>query len=299
MSRHLLYIINPIAGTRGKTSLRQKVEQRTRAAQLPFSVVDSSPDGDYRFLEKKIVQESITDVIIAGGDGTVSQVVNALRHFHVRFGILPCGSGNGLAYAAGIPDATDEALDIIFRGRDYPTDAFFVNGVFCCHLAGLGFDAQVAHDFARQRRRGLLSYVWQVTKHFFTAKPYLFEIIAADKKWTVNAFFISLANSNQFGNHFTIAPSASLRDGLLDVVVVASQPRLRLLRNILRQVKGRNAPMLAHELDHQQGVLYFQTASLHIVNKGEAPLHRDGDPASTAAELQVEVMSEAFRLIQP
>ena len=105
-------------------------------------------------------------------------------------------------------------------------------------LCGLGFDAKVAHDFAQQPKRGLITYIKLVVKNFFSAKTYPFEIQLAKQSFTTDAYFISIANSNQFGNNFTIAPKASLSDGLLDIVIVTDQNKLSLLLQTLKQVSG-------------------------------------------------------------
>src|SRR5690349_12389840 len=114
--RHIIYIINPIAGTRTKKDLQEFIEKKTKEARIPFLVFPSVANGDYRFLHSIIRENKTTDVVIAGGDGTVSQVVHSLMKFKLRFGIIPCGSGNGLALSAGIPKQPSKALEVIFRG---------------------------------------------------------------------------------------------------------------------------------------------------------------------------------------
>ena len=111
-----------------------------------------------------------------------------------------------------------------------------VNGRFACMLCGLGLDAQVAYDFAQQPKRGLATYIKQVFKNFFSAKSFPFEIDCLGESLVTDAFFISVANSNQFGNHFTIAPKASLSDGLLDVVIVKKQYKLSMVMQTVWQV---------------------------------------------------------------
>jgi len=296
--QRILYIINPISGTRAKKGLRLIIETRTAEKNIPFQVFPSVASGDYSFLYSLIKEQKITDVVIAGGDGTVNQVVNSLLNCDVNFGIIPCGSGNGLAYAAGIPKDPAKALDIIFNGTAAATDGFMVNGHFACMLCGLGFDAKVAHDFAKQPHRGLFTYVKQVVKNFFSAKTYSFEVTVKEQVFTVEAYFISIANSNQFGNHFTIAPNASLNDGLLDIVIVTRQSKLSVLLQTLKQVSGKNQPEGVTINEKKKGVLYFQTDKLHINNLTQAPLHIDGDPADTPDALRIEVREKCFRLIQ-
>ncbi len=212
--RNIIYIINPISGTGTKKILEQLIERKTNAAGITFLTFPSVASGNYSFLIPIIKEKKITDVVIAGGDGTISQVVSCLMDYNINFGIIPCGSGNGLAYTVKIPKQPAQALDIIFKGKASAIDGFYINDQFACMLCGLGFDAKVAHDFAQQPRRGLTTYVKQVVKNFFTAKTYSFELSVNNNRFSTDAYFISIANSNQFGNNFTIAPKASLTDGL-------------------------------------------------------------------------------------
>ncbi len=299
LSRHILYIINPIAGTRTKKDLQLFIEKETAERNIPFQVFPSVASGDYRFLYPVIKELGITDVVIAGGDGTVSQVVHSLMKLDLNFGIIPCGSGNGLAYAAGIGKKPATALATVFSGSAVATDGFIINNQFACMLTGLGFDAKVAHDFAEQPKRGLTTYVKQVVKNFFSAKTYTFELILNKQRFSTDAFFISIANSNQFGNNFTIAPRASLSDGLLDIVIVTKQSKLNVLLKTLGQVRGKNKLQTGHIEENKKGVIYFQTDKLKIINSQRAPMHIDGDPAETPDELNIEVIPRCFRLLQP
>ncbi len=299
MSRHIIYIINPISGTRTKKNLQQLIEKKTAEQNIPFQVFPSVASGDYSFLFPVIKEQKITDVVIAGGDGTVSQVVNSLMNCHVNFGIIPCGSGNGLAYTAKIPKQPTKALDIVFNGKPQAIDGFYINNQFACMLCGLGFDAKVAHDFAGQSKRGLATYIKQVVKNFFGAKTYSFELTVNKKIFITDAYFISIANSNQFGNNFTIAPKASLSDGLLDIVIVTNQSKLSVLLQTLRQIRGKNKLETDSIEEKKKGVTYFQTEKLSVKNLSQAALHIDGDPAETPDELEITIVKKCFRLIQP
>ena len=299
MKRHILYLINPISGKGNKNLLKDLVESKTKTAGIHYSIHPSVASGDYSHLLPVITREGVTDIVIAGGDGTVNAAVKSFKDYPVQFGIIPCGSGNGLAFGAGIPKNIPEALDIIFKGKAAPTDAFIINDRFACMLCGLGFDAQVAHDFANDPARGLNSYIKKTIAHFFSAPAYPFTITRDGDVLETDAMFISIANSNQYGNNFTIAPHASLTDGLLDVVVVAKQSKLSMLFHTIRQVSGFNGLHKTQIGKANAAVLYFQTDSLHIKNPSNAPLHIDGDPASTASEFTVKVLPHCFRLLCP
>ncbi len=141
-------------------------------------------------------------MIICGGDGTVNQITEALLGVKVNIGIIPLGSGNGLAFSAKIPHNVEAALEIIFNGKTGLIDAFYINSMFSCMLCGVGFDAQVAHNFSREKKRGLATYVKQSLKNFVSALPYTFSVSANGTSFMTDAFFISIANSNQFCNSY-------------------------------------------------------------------------------------------------
>jgi diacylglycerol kinase (ATP) len=298
MSRHILYFVNPISGTKSKEELIKTIKDKTEQQGILYQVAYTNAGADYGYLKEKIAAESITDVVICGGDGTVSQVGAALIGIDVNTGIIPLGSGNGLALAAKIPKNVHNALGVIFKGKAANIDGFFINKKFSCMLCGLGFDAQVAHDFARQAKRGLATYVKQTLRNFFSAKTYPFTIITNGKTISCNAYFISIANSNQFGNNVTIAPRASLSDGLLDIVVVKKMNKFMLLCRLLWQIsKGKTIPESNPGFE-KSSILYFNAAALAIQNPGLAPLHIDGDPAETTEHFSIEVLPAALRLLQ-
>ncbi len=246
--RKIIYLINPISGTRGKSSLQELITRGERSRRASnFSIMPTDAAGNYDFLIPVIEREEVTDIVICGGDGTVSAVAAALTGRDIRIGIIPMGSGNGLAFAAGIPKDPAQALDILFAGKDSFIDAFLINERFSCMLCGIGFDAEVAHHFAREPRRGLRTYIKVSLRHFFKARCYSFRIglnggAAGDGgaavSFPVGAFFIDIANGNQFGNNVTIAPKADLHDGLLDIVIIKKRGRLQMMISAIRQVLG-------------------------------------------------------------
>jgi diacylglycerol kinase (ATP) len=298
MNRKLLYLINPISGTGNKGSIQHTIRASTEAAGFKYEIYPSVESGDYSFLVPIIKEKKFTEVIIAGGDGTINQAVNSLRKQNISFGIIPCGSGNGLAFSAGIPKNTEKALQIVFNGKPRETDAFLVNGIFACMLCGLGLDAQVAHDFANNPKRGLSTYIKKTFSNFLSAKTYPFVLRTHGKEIRTDAFFISIANSNQFGNHFTIAPKASLTDGLLDIVVMTIQNKLSVLLQAIKQVGGYNKLQELDVINEKADVLYFQTTDIKISNPKSAPMHIDGDPVETEKKLEIVLLPKCFRLIQ-
>jgi len=299
MQRKFIYFINPVSGTKSKKALVQIIEKKTRQQNIPFKILQTNEQGKYSYLPGLIKEENITDIIVCGGDGTVSQVAAAVQKIHINIGIIPMGSGNGLALAAGIPRNVSRALDIIFKGNSSFIDSFYFNDHFSCMLCGLGFDAQVAHDFAKQPVRGLSTYIRETVKNFFKAEAYPFIIEVNDTRIETEAFFISIANSNQFGNNVTIAPKASISDGLLDIVVVNKMSKVKMVYTLLKQVRLGQVTTVLDRRYHAHNIHYFQAKNLLIENSAGAPVHIDGEPAQASRVIRIKIIEKAFRLLQP
>ena len=295
----MLFFVNPISGTGSKWRLEKTILKKCGDGHLDYEILPTAASGDYSFLPGKVASDHITDVIICGGDGTINPIVAALLDVRVNIGIIPRGSGNGLAFTAKIPKSTDKALDIIFKGHTGDADAFLINGKLSCMLSGIGLDAKVAYDFALQKKRGLATYIRQTIKNFLAAAPYHFDINIHGNLFPVDAYFICIANSNQFGNNFTIAPQASLSDGLLDIIVVKKMRKSQIFWSVLMQMKAGKTLTLETKDWEQKSVLYFQTDTLTISNTNLAPLHIDGDHCPTAEQFDITVIPAAFRLILP
>ena len=296
-NKRYIFLINPISGTSKKDAIKSLIEKEAKAREIEYEILPTNAQGDYDFVEAKIKLLGITDIVIIGGDGTVNKVISALRFCNVNFGIVPIGSGNGLARAANIPVKIKSSIELIFNGTAKLIDGFLVNNQFACMLSGVGFDAKVAYDFSIKASRGLFTYTQQSIINFFKAQPYQFEVSLNGFDFFVDAFFISVANSNQFGNNFTIAPQASLNDGLLDVVIVQKMNKAKLPFAILQQMRGNNKLQDLVENMSKKNILYFQTPTITIKNLKLAPLHIDGEPTDTEAVIKFEIIKDCFNLI--
>jgi YegS/Rv2252/BmrU family lipid kinase len=297
--RKILYLVNPISGTGDKRKIEKIIVRQTQAKNIHFEIRYTTQDGAYEFLPRKIEEENITDVVICGGDGTINQVCSHLQNCTVNVGIIPVGSGNGLATAAGISRNIKKSLEIVFQNKTKRIDAFTLNGKFGCMLAGLGFDARVAFAFSKEKRRGLMGYINICFQEFFKKLSYRIKVKIDGKTLEEEIFFISMANSNQFGNRVTIAPEASLSDGLLDVVLVTKMnPFLSGMYLLLQILSGRiQKPDV--EQNKKKKIYYWQTSELEIENPDLAPLHIDGEPKTTSEHIKIKLISKAIDLLVP
>jgi YegS/Rv2252/BmrU family lipid kinase len=299
MPRKLIFVINPVAGTKNKQGLEAFIRKAADKAGLDYSIIYTSTTTNPLTLQHLGEEFGATDMIACGGDGTVNLVASAVKDTPMRLGILPVGSGNGLARTAGIPMRPKKAFEVVLAGKAIDADSFCVNKQFGCMLAGLGLDAAVAERFSHSSKRGLITYTGESLVQFFKAHPYTFEIELPDFSFFTDAFFISVANSNQFGNNVTIAPLASISDGLLDVVIVQKMPKANLPFALLRQLRGNNKHLQIAELVGKKNILYFQVPWMRIHNRQHAPIHIDGDPAETQEYLNFVMHPCTLNLLVP
>jgi diacylglycerol kinase (ATP) len=294
--RKFLVFINPISGAKNKDAAKATVEKALQENKLYYEVLPTEKEGKYIYLKNKIETDKITDIIICGGDGSVNQVGAHLVGINVNIGIIPLGSGNGLAFTAGIAASPQKAMQTILDGKAKQIDAFKINNDFSCHLIGVGFDAEVAHQFAVHPSRGGATYVKLVIKNYFKAKPFPFQIKIEDRIINTEAFFVCVANSNQFGNKIKIAPKASLSDGLLDVVIVNKTNKVNVFLKMMRQlIAGKVKPVA-----EKHGIIqYYQTKKISITNTEKAPLHIDGEPYKTNTHFEIEIIENALSLLMP
>jgi len=297
--RRILFVINPISGTRAKDGLERFLMQQCKEKGIEYTILHSTKSTNAISLEMAAYDFKATDLVACGGDGTVNISAAAAMNAGINLGIIPVGSGNGLARTAGIALKPSLAFKTIMEGVLQPTDAFHINGKFGCMLSGVGMDAAVAERFEKSHHRGIYTYTTETLIQFFKANPYQFEVTLGEFRFFTDAFFISVANSNQFGNNITIAPLASLNDAMLDVIIVQKMPKAALPFAIMKQMRHNKSLKNWTDQIGKQSILYFQTPSISISNHKLAPLHIDGDPADTEKLLQYEIIGNAFNLWVP
>lgn len=289
MKKKIRYIINPISGTQRKQGIARLAEERTDKDLFDVELAYTEYAGHASLLAAEAVGRGMDVVVAVGGDGTVNEVGRALVHTDTALGIVPCGSGNGLARHLALPMEPTKAIDIINRHVVHTLDYGTINGrpFFC--TCGIGFDAFICEKFATAGRRGLLTYVENTLRSGLMYKPQPYTI--EDEKGTESckAFLIACANASQYGNDAFIAPYASMKDGLLDVVVMEPFNAIEAPQVALQLFNG-TLPANSH-------VKTFQASKLRIRREGEGVAHFDGDPFWTGETIEVGVERHAFNVI--
>lgn len=214
------FIINAQSGTQQATTLVDAIEKIFLPQQFITTVCYTNYAGHGTELAKAMVEAKYSIVVAVGGDGTVNEIAKALVHTQTALGIIPKGSGNGLARACGIPLQMDAALQTIHKGYLRTIDTGMANEHLFLSNAGVGFDALITKVIKNETARGLRMYVRKTVYNFFSYKPQIYTITVNNKTYNEKAFMVSVANGNEFGNGFKIAPTATLNDGELDVMII-------------------------------------------------------------------------------
>ena len=219
-----LFIINPKSGTsigKDREEISRGIEiyakQYSASAQIFFT---KERGHATELVRANLNQKKWKAIVAVGGDGTVNEVAKLLVDQATPLGIIPLGSGNGLARHLGLPLTLSAALIRLFQGKIVTIDSAQLNGIpFFC-TAGVGFDAYVGHLFSLQRKRGLATYIYVSLKSFLTYKPQRYRLNGKEMK----VFSISFANAGQYGNNAWIAPKADVKDGMLDICTIKPFP---------------------------------------------------------------------------
>lgn len=285
----IAFIINPHSGTTQKKALPALIEQRIDANKFEVTTVFTEYAGHGKELAAKFAEEGFDAVIACGGDGTINEIASSLTETKTAFGIVPFGSGNGLARHLHIPLKPTEALDVINAYQLQPLDYGIVNDhkFFC--TSGTGFDAQIAWDFAQQPTRGLMTYLKLILKEYWSYEPETYVIEADGKTYERKAFVVTFANASQYGNEGYIAPLAKTYDGLMDI-------------SILKPFRWYNIPKITYQLLTRK--LYkndlleeIQVKSATLKRKHKGPFHFDGDPIEFGETVTARIVSNALQVI--
>lgn len=287
----LMLIINPISGTGSKKGVVEMVEQAMGACGHDVDVRLTGARGDATRLAGEAAAKGYHGVLACGGDGTVNETARALCGTETALGILPAGSGNGLARHLQIPVDIAMALKVIADGNVVDSDYGTVNGrPFFCTF-GMGFDAAVSHRFARQSRRGIFSYVKSAISEYVQYRPQTYTVSANGKLLTEKAFLIAVCNASQWGNNAYIAPEASITDGLLDITIVHSGTAIDAA------VMGMD--IFTGYINKNTMVHTFRAPACVIYRNGAGEAHIDGEPMMMDDILDVKCHHGALKVFTP
>ncbi len=288
---HLLFIVNPVSGAGSGKKLPEIIRFMPEYQGLDYEILFSEYAGHARILAAEAIKKKkYTHIIAVGGDGTVNEVGGALYGSEIAFGIVSIGSGNGFARHLGYSTRMKKALRQVLSGAYAYVDMLEMDGLYSLNVSGVGFDAEVAHEFNRLKRRGVFSYIYAGLKMWFRYTEQEYKITVNGKILNERCFILSFANSSQFGNNASIAPHASLKDGLVDICLLKRPKYWNLVPFLFALMSARIDKMgFYKEIQCPEALIEGNIYRVHI----------DGDAAFMTSPIYLKVHRAVLKTVVP
>jgi diacylglycerol kinase (ATP) len=290
-SKKVFFIINKYSGTGYQDSIEGRIIDVCAASKFGCTIEFTRDRGHATELAQRAVDEKFDMAFAVGGDGTVNEVAQGLIGSPVAMGILPKGSGNGLARHLGIPMKFASALELVGANQVINMDTISVNGKLSVNISGIGFDGHVAGLFGKNGKRGLTGYTKLVLKEFMSYKEFEAEVVLDGVHHRASSFIIALANSSQFGNNAMVAPLASVCDELIDVCFVKKVP--------FTKVVGFATKMFSGRLDRSSLVDIKKGKKISLKFPQAVAFHIDGEAQEPVSQFDVHIEPGKLRMMVP
>jgi len=288
MREKILFVINPVSGNTSKDYIPNLIKQKFNVNEYDVKVITTQFAGEATQLVKQYVNKEYKKVVAVGGDGTVNEVASAIVETDAILGIVPLGSGNGLARHLKIPLKPQKALNLIKEGNHIKIDYGKINDrkFFC--TTGVGFDAHIGHVFSKLEGRGFGNYLKATVSEFRRYQPKRYEISMNGTTIMRDAFLITFANASQYGNNAHIAPKADIKDGKLEVAIMRSFP--------LITAPGIGARLFLKNIDKSVYLETYQCKSIIVKRKVPGVIHYDGEPEEMNEVLNIKVIPDGLNI---
>jgi YegS/Rv2252/BmrU family lipid kinase len=286
MKTDIAFIVNPISGTRRKDDIQQLIQTNLDAEIFSPEIVFTAYRGHGTELAKSLVEKGTRIIVAVGGDGTVNEVAKALIHTDSSLGIIPIGSGNGLARHLGIPLNIPKAINLLNHSESILIDYGIVNDKLFFCTCGTGFDAYVSMEFAKGKKRGVMSYIEKMITGYFNYKSQQYKLTGNGVDLKGKAFVLTFANASQWGNNAYIAPQASVQDGKVDISIMSNMPIIAI-PSLAIQLFSKN-------IDRNLFMTTMRTDEVTLIRQESGPFHFDGEPYNEGTEIHVKIIPEGL-----
>ena len=284
-------IINPVSGTGGKQSIPEKIVSAFNPKKYDVIIRFTGYADHATEITKNAVKEDFKYVIAAGGDGTVNEIAKALVGTSCVLGIIPLGSGNGLARDLNISMSVDKSIETISKGVVRNIDYGMANdNIFFC-TCGVGFDAFVSERFADEKMRGPIGYVKNILESVIDFKSEEYELTYDDTTIKERAFVVTCANASQYGNEAYIAPGADMEDGKMNVSLIKPINAFEMPQTTIQ--------LFNKTLHKNNKVISLLTSNLIIKRNRSGAMHIDGEAVEAGKEIVVKIIPKGLRVLAP
>lgn len=292
MKERLFFIVNPKAGIapKNKTFIEAVADTALSESKYEIEVQFTKYAGHASELAKEAVENKFDTIVSVGGDGTLNEVAKAVINSDAKLGIIPSGSGNGLARCLKIPRLFIPAVNNLTKGTTKLIDVGYANEELFVSIAGVGFDAHIAKKVQNSKIRGFASYSSFIIQEYTTFQPRSYKLNIDGNEIERNAFMIVAANSNQFGYNVKVAPKAKVDDGLIDICVLSKFPISEIVNVLYALKKGVPIKKYAE---------YYKGKNIVIENPETEHMNIDGEAIKTGAVIDFNIKPNCLKVIIP
>lgn len=289
--KRISFIVNPKAGTNLQKHIRESVEKHLNHDQFEYGFKYTEHAGHARELALEALAEGYDIVTAVGGDGSINEVASALIGTKAILGIIPAGSGNGLAMHLGYGRDVEGAVRKLNTAQEKIIDVGLMNDRPFINLAGIGFDGLVSNMMKGSNWRGFIPYFLKSVEAGLKYTPSLCTIEMDDRVLTEKCFAITIANGPMYGYNFQIAPDARMDDGLFEVVILKDAPRWQYFAAVPATLIGKiyDAGFVEH----------FTTKRVRISTEGTNYTHLDGEGLVQEGDLTFEMKPKSLHILVP
>ncbi|MFL5731014.1 MAG: diacylglycerol/lipid kinase family protein [Cytophagaceae bacterium] len=285
----ILFIINPVSGRNRRKDMPELIRMHIDPAALEPMIAMTEARGHATELAREALKQGIRRIVAIGGDGTINETARALLNTEAAFGIIPSGSGNGLARHLGIPLDAVKALQLLNKAQIISMDTGNANGkpFFC--TAGVGFDAHIGKVFADKKVRGFQTYISSTFNEFFRYKPSGYKLNIEGREIQQSAFCITFANTSQYGNNAYICPDADVQDGFLDICTIAPFPSYAAF-DMARRLFDKS-------IFRSKYVSRIKIREFVLSSNQNMVMHVDGEPHEEGKQILVKVLPGSLKVM--
>ncbi len=287
--KKILFIINPKSGTADKKNFVEQIQSKIDNSIYTTEICFTNAAGHATELAREAANNSFDVVVAVGGDGSANEAGAGIIGSRTALGIIPTGSGNGMARHLKIPMDFEKAVELLNHGEAIKIDTLSINERFCLGTFGVGFDAHIAHLFSEAKSRGYSTYVKLVLAEFSKYKPIFFRIFADKKEYHISSFLLTFANSSQFGNNAVIAPFADVQDGIIDISIVRKFPVIVAPHLIYR--------MMNNSIHYSKFFDRLSAKTVLIRNEDSLKAHIDGEPVVISGDIEILMNSSSLNVL--
>ena len=286
---NILFIINPISGGKKKQKIPSVIDSYLDKEKFSPNFSFTEYIGHAAELAEEAANKNFDVIIAVGGDGTINEIAPKVIQTGKILGIIPFGSGNGLARFLKIPMDTIKAIQVINAFNLSQIDTAQLNDRPFFNMAGMGFDAHISSVFANNKSRGLKGYVEMGLKEMTSYQSQTYKIEIDGVIYNRKAYVVSIANSSQYGNNVHISPKSSLTDGLLDVCIVKPFPLYKIVVLAYQ--------MLRATTDKSDMVEIIRGRNIKITREKEDSIHLDGEPFLMGKDINIDIVPLSLNII--